>query len=63
MHCRQDEGAVGAGYTIHEMCELARSSVPAQRIAACRHLSAILARVQEGLLGGPEDTMASPEVS
>ncbi len=42
--CRQDEGSVGQGYTVREMCQLARSSMPAQRTAACRHLSALLAR-------------------
>ncbi|CAL8465149.1 g4684 [Coccomyxa elongata] len=43
---RQDEGTVGEGYTVHEMCQLARSSLPAQRAFACRHLAALLARAR-----------------
>lgn len=38
--------------------------MPAQRVAACRHLAAILARVQEGLLSEPEASVTtSPEVN
>lgn len=44
--CRQDEGSAGQGYTVAEMCQLARSSLPAQRAAACRHLAALLARAR-----------------
>ncbi len=47
--CRQDEGTVGEGYTVHEMCQLARSSLPAQRAFACRHLAALLARARPSL--------------
>lgn len=43
---RQDEGTVSEGYTVHEMCQLARSSLPAQRAFACRHLAALLARAR-----------------
>ena len=39
---RRDEGTCVEGYTVHEACQLARSSLPAQRVAACRMLAAIL---------------------
>ncbi len=44
---------MGSGYTVQEMCELARSALPAQRAFACRHLAAILARTQRSLRGDP----------
>ncbi|BDA50749.1 probable RNA polymerase II-associated protein 1 at N-terminal half [Coccomyxa sp. Obi] len=43
---RQDEGTLSEGYTVHEMCQLARSSLPAQRAFACRHLAALLERAR-----------------
>ena len=43
---RQDEPGAAAGYTLREMCQLARSSLPAQRAAACRHLAAVLLRAR-----------------
>ena len=61
---RQDEGCLGSGYTLREMCQLARSALPAQRAFACRHLAALLARTQQGLNSGPMAAIASmPEVS
>ncbi len=44
--CRQDEGTISEGYTVHEVCQLARSSLPAQRAFACRHLAALLGRAR-----------------
>lgn len=39
-------GGAEAGYTLQEAAALARSSVPAQRAAACRLLGAVLARAR-----------------
>ena len=47
------------GYTVHEMCQLARSALPAQRAFACRHLAALLVRVQSGLVGNPGDAVST----
>ena len=51
IHCRpraarQGERGGAAGYTLRELCQLARSSLPAQRAAACRHLEAVLLRAR-----------------
>ena len=44
--CRQDEALPAEGYTLREACQLARSSLPAQRAAACRLLASVLAAAQ-----------------
>lgn len=49
--CRQDEGSVGQGYTVQELCQLARSSMPAQRTAACSFLAKLLARARPSAIG------------
>ena len=41
--CRQQDGAVGEGYSVQEACLLARSSVPQQRVLALRLLRSVLA--------------------
>ena len=41
--CRQEDGAVGEGYSVQEACLLARSSVPQQRVLALRLLRSVLA--------------------
>ena len=43
---RRRRGDAEAGYTLQEAAALARSSVPAQRTAACRLLGAVLARAR-----------------
>lgn len=47
-----------SGYTVHEMCQLARSALPAQRAFACRHLAALLVRVQPSLVSNPTDVVS-----
>lgn len=43
---RRCRGGAEGGYTLQEAAALARSSVPAQRAAACRLLGAVLARAR-----------------
>eukprot|EP00854_Cymbomonas_tetramitiformis_P004806 gene4806-5874_t len=45
---------VAKGYTLIEMAELVRSSIPQQRMAALRMLSAALARIRQGVRDAPE---------
>jgi hypothetical protein len=51
---RRDEGSVPEGYTITELLLLARSSLPAHRVAALRMLAAVLMRARPPAVSMPE---------
>jgi hypothetical protein len=61
MSCRRrDEGRSAEGYTLREACQLARSSLPAQRAAACRLLAAVLAAARPRARGMRADGSFCP---